>query len=181
MGGRFRGPFPSREFVQVIAERAIGGEGFSRRTAPWRHSSGEPGMNIPADRPAHLAVPAASELQDGHPSQAAGDDSGPPPAGFLEFFWFFLLDSVGHRISGNRFLLLDQDRTNWGREQNLKGRRLGIPTPRVSAGHPKSPKRTCTNGHCGTHPKTITLGIGSSGLSLTEVRQLSVRRRGLAG
>ena len=28
MGGRFRGPYPSREFVPVIAERAIGGEGF---------------------------------------------------------------------------------------------------------------------------------------------------------
>jgi hypothetical protein len=51
-------------------------------------------------------VPAASERHHGRPSQAAGHDSRPPPAGFLEFFWSFLLDSVGHQVSGNCFLLL---------------------------------------------------------------------------
>jgi hypothetical protein len=109
MGGRLRGRFPSREFVQVIAERAIGGEAFLvEQPLGTTAQANLVRISLPADRPAHLAC----QQQDGRPSQAAGDDSGPPPAGFLEFFWFFLLDSVGHQISGTWFLLLDQDRTN---------------------------------------------------------------------
>src|SRR6267378_4397082 len=102
MGSRLRGPFPSGEFVQVIAERAIGGE--SLLVEQPLGAAAEANLiriSLAADRPAHLAVPAASERQHGRPSQAAGHDSGPPPAGFLEFFWFLLLDSVGHSISGN--------------------------------------------------------------------------------
>src|ERR1700687_1476688 len=108
MGGRFRGPFPSGEFVQVIAERAIGGEGLLVEQALGAAAQANlVRISLPADRPAHLAVPAASERQHGRPGQAACHDSGPPPAGFLEFFWFLLLDSVGPPISRSCLLLLD--------------------------------------------------------------------------
>src|SRR4029077_15380922 len=98
---RFRGVFPSGEFVQVIAERAIGAESLLiEQPLGAAAQANLIRISLPADRPAHLAVPAASERQERRPSQAAGDDSGPPPAGFLEFFWLFLLDSLGHQISG---------------------------------------------------------------------------------
>jgi hypothetical protein len=114
-----------------------------------------------ANRPAHLAVPAASERHHGRSSQAGCDDyGGPPPAGFLEFFEFSLLDCIGHHISGVLFGLLLNHRTNRSGGQNLKGRSLGLAIPAASAGASQSRGGTCTKGHCGTPPKTITLAVG---------------------
>src|SRR3979411_2751329 len=91
--------FPSGEFVQVIAERAIRAEGFLVEQALGAAAQAHlVRISLRADGPAHLAVPAASERHHGRPSQAAGHDSRPPPAGFLEFFWFLLLDSLGHQV-----------------------------------------------------------------------------------
>ena len=179
MGFPLRGPFPSNEFVvQVIAERAIGAEPFLvKQPLGAAAQANLIGTSLHSDRPAHTAVPAASEGHHGRPSQAGGHDSGPPPAGFLEFFGAFsarlrrsLIVSfvVTHRSShlraflGRLFLgLLLHHRTNRGGGQNLKGRswrhcrlRQGM------VGIQSDRNRTCTNGHCGTHLKTITLEVG---------------------
>jgi hypothetical protein len=91
------------------------------------------GASLQANGPTHLAVPAAPERHYGNSSEAGCNDSGgPPPAGFLEFFEFFLLNYVGHRISAAFVGLLLNHRTNQGRGQNLKGRRSGLAIPVAS-------------------------------------------------
>src|ERR1035441_3207017 len=101
MGFWFRRFFPSDEFVQVIAERAISAEGFLvEQSLGAAAQANLVGTSLHPNRPTHLAVPAASERHRGRPSQAGCHDSGPPPTGFLEFFRFLLLDWVGHHISG---------------------------------------------------------------------------------
>jgi hypothetical protein len=166
MGGRFRGPFPSGEFVQVIAERAIGGEGFlveqplgaTAQANLYEYPCPPIGQLIlPCRQPRNAKTATPGRLLATTPSYHQLD--------FLSFSGFSCSTRSVIRSPGtDSCCLIKIGRIEAG-EQNLKGRRLGIPTPRVSAGHPKSPKRTCTNGHCGTHPKTITLEIGSSGLS----------------
>jgi hypothetical protein len=95
--------FPSDEFVQVVAERTIGAESFLvEQTHGAAAQANLVRISLHANWPAHLAMPASAERHHGRcASQAACHDSGPPPAGFLEFFWSFLLDWVGHHISGS--------------------------------------------------------------------------------
>src|SRR5258708_2550468 len=105
--GRFLGPFPSGEFVQVVAEGAKRAEGFLvEQPLGAAAEANLVRISLPADRPTHLAVPAAAESQHRRSRQAACHDSGPPPIGPLEFFWFFLLDWLVHQISGSSFSLL---------------------------------------------------------------------------
>src|SRR5258708_13664628 len=106
MGIRFRGPFPSAEFVQVIAEWAIRNEGLLiEQPLGAAAQANLVRISLAANRPTHLAVPATAEDQHRRSGQAAGHDSGPPPIGSLEFFWFFLLDWLVHQISGVSFSL----------------------------------------------------------------------------
>ncbi len=107
MGIRFRGPFPGAEFVQVIAEWAIRIEGaLIEQPLGAAAQANLVRISLAANRPTHLAVPATAEDQHRRSGQAACHDSGPPPIGSLEFFWFFLLDWLVHQISGSSFSLL---------------------------------------------------------------------------
>src|ERR1019366_8225974 len=51
-------------------------------------------------------------------------------------------------------------RTNRGGGQNLKGRSSGHSNSGGGGWASASRRGTCTNGHCGTPPKTITLETG---------------------
>src|SRR5260221_13652722 len=107
MGIRFRGPFPGAEFVQVMAEWAIRIEGvLIEQPLGAAAQANLVRISVPANRPTHLAVPATAESQHRRSRQAACHDSGPPPIGSLEFFWFFLLDCLGNRVSVSFFSLL---------------------------------------------------------------------------
>src|SRR5260221_4462136 len=107
MGVRFRGPFPGAEFVQVIAEWAIRVEGLLiEQPLGAAAQANLVRISLPANRPTHLAVPAAAEGQHRRSRQAACHDSQPPPIGSLEFFWVFLLDWLVHNHSGTSFYLL---------------------------------------------------------------------------
>src|SRR5260370_26636352 len=144
------------EFVQVIAEGTISGEGILVEQPLG--AAVEPTLTViarVADRPAHLAVPAASERHHGHARQAGCHGSGrPPPVGFLKFFGLSLLECVVHHISRDCFLgVLLNHRTNRGGAQNLKGRTSAILISEPSVAASQSTSRTCTKGPLHDPPK----------------------------
>src|ERR1035437_7590783 len=100
IGFPFRGFLPGNKVVQVIAERAIGAElVLVKQPLGAAAQANLIGTSLNSDRPAHAAVPAAAEGHHGRSRQTGGHDSGPPPAGLLEFCSSLPLDCVGHRSS----------------------------------------------------------------------------------
>jgi len=64
-------PVPSRKFIQIIAIRAVAGEGGLIEQALDAATKADLiGASLHSDGPAHFAVPAAARDQDGESSQA---------------------------------------------------------------------------------------------------------------
>lgn len=80
---------PSDQELQFIAIRAIGLKGFLiKQSLDATAQADLVGITLGANRPAHLAVPASPEENDGHSSQAGGHyTDGPHPVLLLTSFF----------------------------------------------------------------------------------------------
>jgi len=165
---------PCDQFIQVVAEWAVGAEPFLIKQSLYPTAEAYL-VRVPLHPhgPTHPAVPAASEGQQQHAREAGGSNpQRPQPARFGPF-----LGHIGRPrpIKGIRFRRAFhnivqqlspsfQTRPNRDARQTLKGRGSRLfcipPTKGGCRWAVITSVWTCTNGHCDTRLRTITLKIG---------------------
>lgn len=154
---RLRSLAPLNHLIQVIPVRPIRAEVlFIEQPLGATTQTDLIGIALASHRPAHPAMPASPERDQYHSRQASGHyPNRPQPLVFPRFF--AVSRAFSHHSSQGTHK--SQHRLDCPAEQTQGVvPHFSFYSP-YSSPPPKGPMAPCTNGHCGTSEKNITLGL----------------------